>query len=1121
MAFSIASCSFLEKGDEKSQNSDTSTVQHEHIPGEMVVENVVLPTCESDGHHDEVVYCQDESCHEELSRETVTDKGGHLYGDPSYVWSNDNSSVTATAVCQHDESHILTETVSTVYTIITDAQCETTGEGKYTATFTKDEFTKQEKTVEIAAKGHSYQKVSAKEPSVEEEGNIEYYTCKNCDKIFVYENGEYVETTDAEVVIPKLTQYKAIFMADGEQVGEVVFFTKNDTSITEPDVPEKEGYTGAWEPYTLGEQDLVINAVYTAIEYSITIKRANGTNDVIKFTIEDAAEKLATVALTTNDAQYSYSWKEPLPQELECRDYTFEEVATVNTYTISFKDVNGNLLDSGEFDYGETPEYKGVTPTKASDTSYHYDFAGWSTSTSKDDIVDSLAAVTGDATYYAIFDAVSYAETDLTANKIDFDLSKTSNTFDLSVNGNISALSFGSEGSFVKTGYEYADDKLTINKEVVEAALGTAKYGDLVCNIFTDTNNKYKVAILAVTKILYTKEDLAEVMTLATAGQESVTASTYTAPGKAVGYYVLANDIDFEGGKFGLTHDSKGDGFVGTFDGRGHTISNIETKYELAGLFGKVGATGVIKNVAFVNLINTGNNGGVDTNQMAIRRNFLSFVFYGTVENVYIEATRSYVSGPCSAAIGQWQPGARVSNLVSVINETGSKNTAKANIGSVFGEMQHNAEKGLARNLVGVSKHYAAVGNNGWGNQHETPTNVYSFTSIEAALEADTTYPTSEWDEDIWQLNGPVPAFKGYDWTFNYDKTGEAPYLSVDLSKITSDEFAIDTSKLVGTITEIKSNSTVLSGYNASTGVVSKTFTDAILGSTSIGGRFVLDIKTDDDGVTRNYKVNADLITKVIYTKEDLAEVMTLATAGQDSVTASGYTAPGKAIGYYVLANDVDFEGGKFGLAHDVSGDGFVGTFDGRGHTISNIETKYENAGLFGKVGAAGVIKNVAFVNVINTGNNAGVDTTQRSIRRNFLSFVFYGTVENVYVEGTRSYVAGTCSAAIGQWQPGARVSNLVSVINETGSKNSANSIGSVLGEMQHNAEKGLARNLVGVSKHYAAVGSNGWGNQHQTPTNVYSFASIDAAAEAGTTYSSTEWDTSIWDISGAIPVFK
>ena len=72
-------------------------------------------------------------------------------------------------------------------------------------------------------------------------------------------------TIEAEYTV---ITYKAEFMADGVLVG-TVNFTINDSSITEPEVPYKEGYEGRWEEYVLHTEDaisdIVINAVYTEI----------------------------------------------------------------------------------------------------------------------------------------------------------------------------------------------------------------------------------------------------------------------------------------------------------------------------------------------------------------------------------------------------------------------------------------------------------------------------------------------------------------------------------------------------------------------------------------------------------------------------------------------------------------------------------------------------------------------------------------------------------------------------------------------------------------------------------------------------------------------------------------
>ena len=63
--------------------------------------------------------------------------------------------------------------------------------------------------------------------------------------------------------------YSVTFVADGNVVS-VVSYSENTATISEPSVPNKTGYTGAWEPYSLGAANIIVNAVYTPIEYTVT-----------------------------------------------------------------------------------------------------------------------------------------------------------------------------------------------------------------------------------------------------------------------------------------------------------------------------------------------------------------------------------------------------------------------------------------------------------------------------------------------------------------------------------------------------------------------------------------------------------------------------------------------------------------------------------------------------------------------------------------------------------------------------------------------------------------------------------------------------------------------------------
>ena len=72
---------------------------------------------------------------------------GHDFGEPTYTWAADNSSVTATRTCKNDKSHVETETVKTTSAVTKPATLETMGDTTYTATFSNKAFTAQTKTV--------------------------------------------------------------------------------------------------------------------------------------------------------------------------------------------------------------------------------------------------------------------------------------------------------------------------------------------------------------------------------------------------------------------------------------------------------------------------------------------------------------------------------------------------------------------------------------------------------------------------------------------------------------------------------------------------------------------------------------------------------------------------------------------------------------------------------------------------------------------------------------------------------------------------------------------------------------------------------------------------------------
>ena len=111
----------------------------------------------------------------------ITEEHIHDWSEVSYEWAEDNSTVTATRVCQKDSTHIETETVETTSEATVSATCTEKGETTYTATFNNPDFAEQTKAVaNIAPLGHDIIQHEAKEPSCTEAGWEAFETCSRC-----------------------------------------------------------------------------------------------------------------------------------------------------------------------------------------------------------------------------------------------------------------------------------------------------------------------------------------------------------------------------------------------------------------------------------------------------------------------------------------------------------------------------------------------------------------------------------------------------------------------------------------------------------------------------------------------------------------------------------------------------------------------------------------------------------------------------------------------------------------------------------------------------------------------------------------------------------------------------
>ena len=222
----------------------------------------------------------------------------------------------------------------------------------------------------------------------------------------------------------ELIEYTAIFM-DGDTVVETIKFTVESESITEPPVPNHVGYTGAWANYTLGAENIIVDAIYTPIPYTI---RYENTKDAVhdnqtSYTIESESITLENLSKTgyifegwydENDNQVTVISKGSLGNIILTAKWT-----TI-TYTITF------LYDNAIGDYAEGTTVK-TTYTVEDEFEFAalvckvvgYTFDGWYTEKNVGAGVKMLGitkGTAGDITVYAQFGLEEY---DITYNNVN------------------------------------------------------------------------------------------------------------------------------------------------------------------------------------------------------------------------------------------------------------------------------------------------------------------------------------------------------------------------------------------------------------------------------------------------------------------------------------------------------------------------------------------------------------------------------------------------------------------------------------------------------------------------------------------------------------------------------
>ncbi len=534
-----------------------------------------------------------------------------------------------------------------------------------------------------------------------------------------------------------------------------------------------------------------------------------------------------------------------------------------------------------------------------------------------------------------------------------------------------------------------------------------------VISAFDNQNNVKRITVQNVSKVLKTADDITELFGEANKANH------------LDGYYVLGNDIDASTAnvkgalRFNTTANDKTYGeksqFVGTFDGKGYVISNLDISgnyKENGSLFGQMTPkvntlTPTVKNVAFKNV--KASYAGVIS----------SYATYNAVrpilENIYISVSKDTQNFRGMALNSD----AIIKNVIVEYPNEEYNNGLGAFVSGGF--TINNCS-----NCYLISKTYIKQDDSGNEVLPTASGKVTRYESLGAMKAAENDY--SSFSASWWNIIQGIPVWHSLNAKDDSERAVSVTDGTIDLEGLNFTIDQISEIEIAGTkypITNGKLPSMALKGAG----------TDKLL--LTIENDQKINIakqpdKQDFDAVEIAIKLsdntiyeltNVQFYTKVLKTPEDITELFGAANKANH------------LDGYYVLGNNIDASTAnvkgalRFNtMANDKTYGArsqFVGIFDGKGYTISNLDisgTSRNNKGsLFGQMSSPvkdsiPTVRNVAFVNIkasyaaiISTyvGYNANrpeISNVYVSVSQdttNFLGFAdnSSGIIKNVIVE--------------------------------------------------------------------------------------------------------------------------
>ncbi|MBR6117698.1 MAG: hypothetical protein IKQ11_02425 [Paludibacteraceae bacterium] len=285
-----------------------------------------------------------------------------------------------------------------------------TGEATYSATFssTKNQYTitwLNDDDSQIDQTQVEYGIVPTHDDPTKQSTAEYTYTFTGWDKTVVAVTGDatYKATFSASK-----NQYTVTWLYDdGSQIDQTTVEYGVIPTHDDPTKPATAEYTFTFTGWDKEITAVTGEATYTAVfdsvvnTYTIIFYYEDGVTEMERVTVEYGQIPATTVIPSIQgDEHYTYEfagWSPEIQPVTGEATYTATFTATPRTYAITFKNYNGVLLQTIQVAYGEVPVYSGETPSKPTTAKYTYVFSGWD---------KEITAVTGDATYTAVFESI-------------------------------------------------------------------------------------------------------------------------------------------------------------------------------------------------------------------------------------------------------------------------------------------------------------------------------------------------------------------------------------------------------------------------------------------------------------------------------------------------------------------------------------------------------------------------------------------------------------------------------------------------------------------------------------------------------------------------------------------